>query len=602
MMKILFRMTFAIALVLVLTATGLWAGGADEEGPEAAADKKYVTDPVAGTVVSAPEYGGTLTQAIKFNLEPGDVWFGFRALGMTSGVVEKLAMVDWAIDRDTYPFLTGYIAPLYALTGALAESWEQPDDTTYVFHIRKGVHWHDKAPMNGRELTADDVEYNFHRLLGNKLTGTQFSEADPSPGGGRLIAFPFESVEATDKYTVVMKLKEPRLRALNLILDDWNAVIQPPEVIEQYGDMQDWRNIVGTGPYTITDFTKGSSITWTKNPNYWGYDEKYPENRLPYIDEITGLVIPEEATFLAGLRTAKIDFIGWPGATQLNEIETADRLKRTNPELVFHTWSERSNASFAMNTNKPPWDDIRVRQAMQMALDLETMNDGFYNGAADTIPRGIVALEFKGYHVPFEEWPEEIKRYHRYDPAGAERLLDEAGLPRGADGMRFKTTYMHFPQIEVSWAELVAEYWRDIGVAVDIETRSMAESNARRRAGDWEIAPQVLGIKADPSINMHLFWSGNPGNTGVSDPEYDALYDAAQVAATIEEQKALFRQMDWRIIEQFWSIWGPLAPAFSVHWPWVIGYNGEGGFGGMQNMVVFSRLWIDSELKNAMGY
>ena len=98
----------------------------------------------------------------------------------TSGVVEKLGIGDWAIDRDTYPFIGGTLLPLNAIRGALAESWEQPDDTTYIFHIRKGVNWHDKAPMNGRELTAYDVEHTFHRLLGNKLTGTEFSAAEPN--------------------------------------------------------------------------------------------------------------------------------------------------------------------------------------------------------------------------------------------------------------------------------------------------------------------------------------------------------------------------------------------------------------------------------------
>ena len=77
-------------------------------------------------------------------------------------------MVDWAIDRDIYPFLTGYMAPLYALTGAVAESWEQPDPTTYVFHIRSGIHWHDKPPVNGRELTATDAEYSFQRISGKQ--------------------------------------------------------------------------------------------------------------------------------------------------------------------------------------------------------------------------------------------------------------------------------------------------------------------------------------------------------------------------------------------------------------------------------------------------
>ena len=309
-------------------------------------------------------------------------------------------MVDWAIDRDIYPFLTGYMAPLYALTGAVAESWEQPDPTTYVFHIRSGIHWHDKPPVNGRELTATDAEYSFQRILGNKLTGTEFSDAEPSPGGGSLVSLPWESVEATDERTLVMKLTEPRLIALGVILDWYSMAIHPREVIDEHGDMADWRTVVGTGPYMITDLVPQVSITWTRNPNYWRNDEKYPENRLPYIDEMKGLQMNEVATMLAGLRSGKIDFVGWPGASQLNSIDQAVSLQETNPELVIHTWSERSNAVTSMNQREGPYTDIRVRHAMQMALDLDAMNDTFYRGYADTIPRGLVGREFQGLHDP----------------------------------------------------------------------------------------------------------------------------------------------------------------------------------------------------------
>ena len=249
---------------------------------EVPSGKNYVTDPVFGTVVSAPEYGGTITQVLKHAVDRRlDAHIGgYAALYIASGVLEKLSMVDWAIDRDIYPFVGGVVAPAYALRGALAESWEQPDPKTYVFNIRQGVQWHDKPPVNGRELTAYDVEHSYHRMLGNKLTGTEFSEAEPSTTGGPLAALPWESVEATDKWTVVMKLKEPRLDALSNILDWASMVIQPPELLEEYGDDWDWQNVVGTGPYMITDLVPGSSVTWTKNPNYWGYDEKYPREPL----------------------------------------------------------------------------------------------------------------------------------------------------------------------------------------------------------------------------------------------------------------------------------------------------------------------------------
>ena len=246
---------------------------------------KYVTDPTTGKVVTAPEYGGTITSAVKEARMSPDIMFSRAGAVTVRGFLEKPSFVNRGIDRAEFPFV-GQTAPPFALKGALAESWETPDDTTVILHIRKGVHWHDKPPMNGRELTAQDIEYNYHRLLGNKLTGTEFSEAEPSAYIEQLASVSFESITATDKWTVVFELKEPHLGALAAILDDWGVYIYPPEVIKEHGDANDWRTLVGTGPFMLTDWVDGSSLTWTKNPDYWGYDEKYPQNRLPYVDEL----------------------------------------------------------------------------------------------------------------------------------------------------------------------------------------------------------------------------------------------------------------------------------------------------------------------------
>ena len=145
--------------------------------------------------------------------------------------------------------------------------------------------------MNGRALTAKDIEYNYHRYL---ALGSGFTEPSPWELSG-VKSLPWESITATDDATVVMKLKEPTLPALVTILDAAIFML-PPEVIRQYGNAKDWRNFVGTGPYSLTDWVEGSSMTWTKNPDYWGYDEKYPQNRLPYVDELRSQIIKEEAT------------------------------------------------------------------------------------------------------------------------------------------------------------------------------------------------------------------------------------------------------------------------------------------------------------------
>ena len=285
--------------------------------------KNYVTDPSTGKAVEAPRYGGTLTRPLKEEGPNPDIMFSLWVSGFISGVLQKPSMVNWGIDRAEFDFV-GQDPPLFALKGALAESWSQPDPLTVILNIRKGVHWHDKPPMNGRELTAHDIEYNFHRVTG---MGSGFTE--PSAYTRVLASVSFESITATDKWTVVFKLKEPHLGALLAILDDNAAPIYPPEVIKEHGDATDWRNLVGTGPFMLTDYVEGSSATFIKNPDYWGFDEKYPQNRLPYVDQLRTPIMPEEATYLAALRSGKIDTI--QNTVGIKSVDQAESLKRDQP-------------------------------------------------------------------------------------------------------------------------------------------------------------------------------------------------------------------------------------------------------------------------------
>ena len=319
-------------MVLVLTATGLWAAGT-EEAPAAAADKKYVTDPTTGEVVVAPEYGGTLTYA-KNSWPPNtDTLAGGRwASQWVWGVLDKPAVADWGADRNEYPLNLPW-PTLDVLKGSLVERWEQTDDLTIIFHVREGVRWHDKEPMNGREFTADDLVFNYHRMLG---IGSGFTEASPQLTA-QLAPIKVESATAVDN-TVVFKLTEPNIGALQGLVDEEAAYIYPPEVIKQHGDATDWKALVGTGPFALTDLVEESSATWTRNPAYWGYDEKYPENRLPYVDEVRALHMPEAATYLSAVRTRKVD-TGY----RLSSLDQVDSLQRSNPEMQLYTLYTRSN-------------------------------------------------------------------------------------------------------------------------------------------------------------------------------------------------------------------------------------------------------------------
>ena len=225
MRHVLLGKCLAVLSVLVLAATGLWAAGEEEGSTAAAADKRCVTDPTTGRVFTAPEYGGTLTHIEVKLADSTDTWFhgGAVPTAQISTVLEKPSIGDWGIDREEYAWQdSGY--QLSHLKGALAESWEQSGPLTYIINVRQGVHWHDKAPMNGRELTADDIEFNYHRYFGLG----DFTDAGPSPKT-YFDSSIFASVTATDKWAVEFKLKEPFWLAIDYIIDNFGASwIYPP--------------------------------------------------------------------------------------------------------------------------------------------------------------------------------------------------------------------------------------------------------------------------------------------------------------------------------------------------------------------------------------
>ncbi|MDE0448585.1 MAG: ABC transporter substrate-binding protein [Spirochaetaceae bacterium] len=588
------RTCLAVLCGLALTATGLGASPAAEEAPAAAMEKEMVLDPTTGKMVSAPEYGGTFTWGDALgapHCDPHIHGWGPRAITL---VGEKLGLGDWGADRAEISFADPY-TPLRFVTGALAESWEMADPLTYLFHIREGVRWHDKAPMNGREFTAQDVVYNLHRYTG---LGSGFTE----PGAATPIAsLPFESITASDDSTVVIKLTTPKVDLPEVLLINWWVFMLPPEVIEQHGDLTDCDNMVGTGPYMLTEWIEGSSITYSKNPDYWDHDEKYPDNRLPYIDQVNRLIMPEKATQLASLRSGRIDYIGQSGGGQLQAAQV-ETLQRTNPEIVVHPWAFRSETSVAFNMRHPsPFQDIRVRKAMQMAIDLESINNTYFGGFGMTKPQGIIGDGMKGFFVPFEEWPEETRKVFAYDPEGAEALLDEAGYPRGADGIRFKAVHNPAPTWDMGYQEIAVEYWGAIGVDVEIRTHEGTQLSALITDGTYEgITFMDLGNDTDPNVLLDRLTIGMVwGRTGHQDTVMDAKAKAAMAASTLEEQQRLVAEADMYMIEQHWYIWGPKVPQFEAVQPWVIGFNGEIFFG---THSPFERLWIDSALKSEMGF
>ena len=565
--------------------------------------ERYVRD-VRGELGERPQYGGTFHVPMYWLRETFDPYDGGPFV-WDRLVLEKMANFDWAYDLDLGVPLMNDITIDY-ITEQLAESWEvSPDLKSYTFHIRQGVPWHDKAPVNGRDVNAYDAEFTWHRNLG---LGSGYTE--PSPHHYQFVEVAADSVTATDEYTLVVETSTPKLATLAILLgvEDWRgSVILPQEPIEEYGDLTDWRHVVGSGPYELTDVVEGSSVTLTKNPNYWRDDPRLPDlkNRLPYADEITLLVIPEVTSVVAALRTGKVV---WLPAGQVSP-EQVRSLMRTNPELVAIKETGSAHAdTYAFRLDRPPFNDKNVRIAMQKAINLDEINYAYYEGDADTTPVGYVWPTVKEMFAPYSEWPEDVKWQYKYDPEEAERLLDEAGYPRGANGIRFEAGWDLFEGWghDLDLAQIIKSYWDKIGVDVTLSPQPDGTVMWNRVVAGEHGGLTFGGSRPasrDPSTEWDLRFGFAGGEmSGIVDAGMTAIY--AQIDENLDREvaKKLSREIDMYYSKELWALHLPVVSSHMLHQAWLKGYKGELGVGVEDSVLPLMYLWIDQELKNDMGH
>jgi peptide/nickel transport system substrate-binding protein len=549
------------------------------------------TNPVTTSVTTkpttnqrTPTYGGTFSYRVNADPVNFDPYFYYTGV---STIVQKLTMEvlakpDMKLDRNIYDFKVSY-TPMKYISGALAESWELPDLSTYIFHIRKGVHWQNLPPANGRELTADDIAFSWNRLCG---LGYGFTKPGNSALGNYAM---IQSITATDKSTVVFKTKQPSLDQIRIILDD-NGMpsIVNKDAVEKWGDIQDWKHVVGAGPYILKDYVSGSSINFVKNPDYWDYDDFIPQNRLPYIDMINILIIPDNATALAALRSGKIEIVEDLAFTQ------ATSLAKTNPELKQVTRPASSDA-ITYRLDQKPFTDIRVRKAMQMSVDLQTIAKTYYGGFVDGTPYGIVTPSLKGFYAPYSTWPEDVKAGYAYNPDGAKKLLADAGYPSG-----FNCTLTASTNADLDLFQILKSYLDDIGVDMTISTMDFTSFAAFTQAGKHQMCTGN-GTYAYPPMNClnQRYYSHATGKTlGINDPTYNALWEKAKGSTDDNEFIKIVQQADMYAISQQWVLNVLPKVTFSVYQPWLGGFSGETI--GFRAGVVMSRFWIDEKLKAQM--
>ena len=192
----------------------------------------------------------------------------------------------------------------------LAERWEELDDTTYVFHLRQGVKWHNKPPVNGRELVAEDVKFTYDRFLTEKGSTNRY------------LLDSVDRIEVVDRYTVKFLLKEPYVWFISVLAYPTSMWIIAPEVVQQYGDLKRPETAIGTGPFILERYEPNVKTVFKRNPDY------YREGQ-PYVDGVEWLVINDESTGLAMYRTGQSTVAR--GATGLCANRTWRRSRRATP-------------------------------------------------------------------------------------------------------------------------------------------------------------------------------------------------------------------------------------------------------------------------------
>jgi peptide/nickel transport system substrate-binding protein len=540
-----------------------------------------------------PQYGGTLTLLEMYpsvNPMSWDIVDVNWKHGYDTGFyMEHLLMGDLQKGpRGTkqYEFQENAWIPLEVTRGELLQKWEvKKNPLQLILYLRKGIMWQEKpGVMKARELTADDVVYSINRVKTSRKAIPDFFDF-------------IDRLEVKDPHTLIIHLKEWCVEWYFRIGWGNYDAIQAPEQEKAPGGAGRWENATGTGPYMLTEYKEGHSQIYTKNPKYWDSEviggKKY---KLPFTDKIIMMIIKDEATQIASLRTGKIDLamaIGW---------KNVDDLKKTNPQLQWIRQLAAGNFTMAMRMDTKPFDDIRVRRAMNLAVNKKEIIDSIFGGHAEmhTYP---FPPTFKSVYTPLEKLPPAARELFTYNPEKAKKLLAEAGYP---NGFSFKAQVPNVTQTGLDLAAMVAAYLARIGVTMEIETMDYPSAMSRMMKKTHSAGFFFTNGFGGPFNGIWKnFYTGFPWNPHMmSDPYLDKTHDDLVTNPKLTEKQALegIKKLAVYALEQSPAIILPTQYSYAAWWPWVKNYYGEKRVGGQRSGPIQARIWIDQEMKKKMGY
>ncbi|KAA5831997.1 ABC transporter substrate-binding protein [Saccharopolyspora hirsuta] len=425
-----------------------------------------------------------------------------------------LAATD--IFRNIYPTLTTYRAEDFAVEPELAERWDtSPDKLTWTFHIRPGVKWSD-----GQPVTARDAAYTFNRMMTDPAAST---------ANGNFVEN-FDTVTAPDDRTLVVRTKTPQATMLAI-----DAPIVPEHVWSKVPDVASFTNdqmpVVGSGPFVLTGYRPEQDVTLTANPDFW--------RGPPKIAQLQFIQFKNSDAAVQALRKGDVDVVQKLTPAQFDALAGESDIQQVKGqgrrffEMILNPGAANSENE-PIGTGHPALKDVRVRQAIDHAIDRQALVDRVMGGYAQ-VGGGYLPPIFSDYH-----WNPPQPR--AFDLAEANRLLDEAGYPRGEDGIRrtpqgeplnFDFVLHGNRSEDIQVGEFVKRWLADVGIGVELQPVSDNQLNDRTTGGDFDMVISGWSANPDPDYVLRLQTCGarpSPGGGGnadtfLCDQQYDDLYN-----------------------------------------------------------------------------
>ena len=416
----------------------------------------------------------------------------------------------------------------------LAERWEvSPDAKTFTFQLRKGVKYTDHAPVNGRELTAADVKFTFEYMSrtgefkdikAKKLPPSRFSEFFEG----------MEAIETPDPSTVTVRFNKPFAPFLNYVATDY-LHITPREIYDKEGNFENL--MVGTGPFFLDEPASQKGTRWvlSKNPGYW-------QSGRPYVDKLEARVVPEASSAFAAFKVKQLDLLGGGGGGHTITPQEARQVAASNPDAVQFDYLAPTPLNIYMNVRRAPFNDVRVRRAVSLALDREEYIKTFAEGEGGLALAGALQDTFA---------QEEVRQVLRHDPAEAKRLITEAGYPNGLDVEFFAS--QAYGQTHLSQAELMQSQLKKAGINLTIKVfGDHAQYVALTRADTFEITFRGKNVKGD--IDSYIYGTFHPSDPsnygGVNDPKLTSMLEAQRREPDAAKRREIIREAVRYIADQ----------------------------------------------------